>query len=170
MKNYSVLIRFAFALFVMSLLLSGCGNKYKNIYGYWSGVDNRVSVSYDIHITKDYVIMLEDSGATKYKYKKEKIGVRNSIIIPNKELVKNIEGMENSNNSSIILALIEDEGEPYISMAVIMDGTISDANLYSINKKDSPLRLVEKSGKSWIPILMVIGIIIIFYKKNSNKK
>lgn len=114
--------------------------------------------------------MLEDSGTTKYKYKKEKIGVRNSIVIPNKELVKNIEGMENSNNSSIILALIEDEGEPYISMAVIMDGTISDANLYSINKKDSPLRLVEKSGKSWMPILMVIGIIIIFYQKNSNKK
>lgn len=170
MKNYSVLVRFTFALFVMSLLLSGCGNKYKNIYGYWSGVDNLVSVSYDIHITKDYVIMLEDSGLTKYKYKKEKIGVRNSIVIPNKELVKSTEGMGNSNNSSVILSLIEDGDEPYMYMTVIMDGTISDANLYSINKKDSPLRLVEKSGKTWMPILMIIGIITIFYKKNSNKR
>lgn len=169
MKNKKRVILATFLLIIV-IAMVGCNNKYKATYGYWSGIDNRDLVTYDIHITKDYVIILEDSGAIKYRYKKERTGVRNTLVISNKELSKHIKGMDTSMNSSVMLFLNDDDKEnPYVYMLSNMNGRLSDANLYPIEKNDSPLSKAEGSSGSWLLLTLVIGLFAYLYRKKKTK-
>lgn len=163
-------VTLATCLLIIVIAMVGCNNKYKASYGYWSGIDNRDLVTYDIHITKDHVIILEDSGAIKYRYKKERTGVRNTLIISNKELSKHIKGMDASMNSSVMLFLNDDDKEnPYVYMLSNMNGRLSDANLYPIEKIDSPLSKAEGSSGSWLLLTLVIGLFAYLYRKKKTK-
>jgi hypothetical protein len=130
-----------FLLALVIIMVTGCGNKYKNSYGYWSGTDSRDYVSYDIQITKD------------------------------KELARHIEGMDKSTNSFATLALIDDDKEnPYIYMTVNMEGSLSEANLYPVEKSDSPLSHIGGTNGSFVFLLIPIGLFLYLYRKKDRAR
>lgn len=165
MSNKKVWIK-GLLLVLLVLSVTGCSSKNKSAYGYWSGVDNRDGVTYDIHVTKDHIVMLEDKGATKYKYKLEDFAGRDTMAISGKELARHIKGMDDSSNSFVKVTLInDDKNNPFLTMLTNMEGTLSDAQLYPVDKSDSPLSRVEDSGGSWIMLLVPIGLFLYLYKK-----
>lgn len=165
MSNKKVWIKWLL-LVLLLLSVASCSNKSKSAYGYWSGVDNRDGVTFDIHVTKDHIIMLEDKGATRYKYKTEDFAGRDTMAISGKELARHIEGMDKSTNSFVNVTLInDDKNYPFLTMLTNMEGTLSDAQLYPVDKSDSPLSRVEGSGDSWIMLLIPIGLFLYLYKK-----
>ena len=158
-------------LVLIMFLLVGCSNQNKSAYGYWSGVDDRFGVTYDVHVTKDHIIILEDKGAAKYKYKNEKIGVRNTMVISGKELARHIDGLGNSTNSSALFSLVNDDKDhPFIAMLINMEGTLSDAKLYPIDKSDSPLNQVEGSGGSWFMLIIPIVLFLYLFRKRARAR
>ena len=59
----------------------------------------------------------------------------------------------------------DDKNNPFLTMLTNMEGTLSDAQLYPVDKSDSPLSRVEDSGGSWIMLLVPIGLFLYLYKK-----
>jgi hypothetical protein len=115
--------------------------------------------------------MLENDLPTKYRYKKEKIGVRNAMVISGKELARHIEGMDKSTNSFATLALIDDDKEnPYIYMTVNMEGSLSEANLYPVEKSDSPLSHIGGTNGSFVFLLIPIGLFLYLYRKKDRAR
>lgn len=168
LRNNKVWIK-GLLLVLLLLSVSGCSNKNKSAYGYWTGVDNRDGVTFDIHVTKDHIIMLEDKGATKYKFKIEDFAGRDTMAISGKELARHIKGMDNETDSFVKVSLINDDKDnPYLNMLTNMEGRLSDAQLYPIDKSDSPLSRVEGSGGSWVMLLIPIGLFIYLSKKGRS--
>lgn len=156
---------------VTAIFISSCGNQNKSAYGYWSGVDSRGEVTYDIHVTKNHIVILEDKGATKYKYKNEKIGVRNTMVISGKELARHIDGLDDATNSSALFSLVDDDKDhPFLAVLINTEGTLSDAKLYPIDKSDSPLSRVEGSGGSWFMLIIPIGLFLYLFRKRTRAR
>lgn len=156
---------------VTAIFISSCGNQNKSTYGYWSGVDDRFGVTYDVHVTKDHIIVLEDKGAKKYKYKNEKKVNRNTMVVSSKELARHIDGLNSSSNSFAWYTLIDDDKDnPFILLTIGMEGTLSDAKLYPIDKSDSPLSRVEGSGGSWFMLIIPIGLFLYLVRKRASAR
>lgn len=168
-KVKSILI--VLILFISILQLSSCGDKNKDFYGYWSGEENNLPVTYDIKITKDNIFDLgADKKIFKYNYVMRTDTDEPTIEVPKEELAKGIpELKQTTGDSFLLLRLLENKDK--LIMITALDGTPSAATLYKKTKKESPLGKVEKSSKNWL--FLLISIIVVIYvikrRKSGNK-
>ncbi|HFX3830598.1 TPA: hypothetical protein ACIEC3_001618 [Enterococcus faecium] len=150
-KSYLKIGMFLVIGTILVLQLSGCRNKDKDFYGYWSGTEDGLPIAYDFKITKDKVIELKENDELvdyKYTLKHEKIntGSYSVIKISKDELVKGIPEIEQTTGESkVSIMRMEGEKDKLMLMATL-NGKLSTAVLYRTSKDKSPIGKIEKEN------------------------
>lgn len=150
-KNYLKTGIFLVIGTILVIQLSGCRNKDKDFYGYWSGTAEKIPVDYNFKITKDRVIELQKNGEMvdfKYtlRHKKFDSTTFRSIMISKDELVKAIPELKETTGISNITFMPIDGEKDKLTVLVNLDEHLSTATLYRTTKDESPIGKVEKKN------------------------
>lgn len=155
-------------IFLMSIFqLVGCGDKSKDFYGYWSGGEDGLPVTYDIKITKDGVFDLgADNKIFEYNYVMREDTSEPTIEVTKEELAKGIPELKQTTGETFLLFRLS-ENKDKLLMISALDGSPSTSTLYKTTKGESPLGKAEKSNKNWL--FLLIGLAVTGYVVKQRK-